>query len=39
MAYNSFIMIKKNRAAARCGVACKRALIGKTVGVVLIRGG
>jgi hypothetical protein len=28
-----------NRTAARCGVACKRALLGKTFGVVLMRGG
>jgi hypothetical protein len=32
-------MIKMNRAAARCGIMCKRALLGKTFGVVLMRGG
>jgi hypothetical protein len=37
--YNGFIMNKKNTTAARCGVACKRALLGKTFGVVLMRGG
>jgi hypothetical protein len=36
--YNCFIMIKMNRAAARCGVACKQALLVKTFGVVLMRG-
>jgi hypothetical protein len=37
--YNCFIMIKINKAAARCGVACKRALLGKAFGVALLRGG
>jgi hypothetical protein len=32
-------MNKMNRATARCGVACKWALLGKTFGVVLMRGG